>query len=74
MDNTYAIKVVLALDRIAEQLAELNRKLDAKGPMDLSASKAPLTDLLKAAHREACNDMSELKAAQEEAIKDMAEK
>ena len=74
MDNTYAIKVVLALDRIAEQLAELNRKLDAKEPINLSASKSPLTDLIKAAHRDACNDLSELKALQEEVIKDMTEK
>ena len=73
MDNTYAIKVVLALDRIAEQLAELNRKLDAKEPTSLS-HEAPLTDLIKAAQRDACNDLSELKALQEEVIKDMTEK
>jgi hypothetical protein len=67
MDNTYAIKVVVTLDRIAEQLLELNKKLE---PTHLTTSKMPDADLIKAAKQQQRNGFT-LKVADELGVSDM---
>ena len=65
MDNTYAVKVVIALNRIGDELMELNKKLEVQGLKKVSSANIVVTgdaedqSALKSAHEHAPNNLEE---------------